>query len=141
MDFLTALTNSNTVQNVHAPLPLEAHIGFCVIATVVYAIQFARKKINYYLYLLIAINLTLVTQFFEQDYVIGAVAIVEIILLVMAFVSSRKAKKAQKLAQEKEKQREIMAEGEKASEALKNSGSIDDEPAQADDKTCEDGEE
>lgn len=115
---LSVLSNNN-IQNVHAPLPLPAHIAFCVIASLLYIIQYKRIQINYYIYLLIAVDLTLVTQFYVQDYVIAAVGIAEIILLVMAFVSQRKHKKELKLLEEKEKQKEIMAEGENVGKAMR----------------------
>lgn len=117
MDFLVSLAGNN-LQNVHAPLPLPAHIAFCVIATALYIVQFKRKRINYYLYLLIAVNLTLVTQFSNEDYAVLAVAVAEIVLLVMAFLSSRKHKKALKQQEEKKKQAEIMARGQRDGESL-----------------------
>ena len=112
MDFFVSLAGSN-LQNVHAPLPLPAHIAFCIIATALYVVQYKRKKINYYLYLLFAVDLTLVTQFSNEDYAILAVAVSEIILLVMAFLSSRKHKKALKQQEEKKKQEELMERGKR----------------------------
>lgn len=114
---LAALSKSQ-VQNVHAPLPLSAHIAFCVIATAVYLIQFKRKNQNYYLYLTIAVDLTLATQLFTQDYVILALGIAEIILLAMALISNIRYKKQLKISAEKEKQREIMQKGEEASKTM-----------------------
>lgn len=118
MDLFTALTNNN-IQNVNAPLPLPAHIAFCVIASLLYIIQYKRIQINYYIYLLIAVDLTLVTQFYVQDYVIAAIGVAEVILLVMAFLSQRKHKKELKILEEKEKQAEIMAEGENDGKAMR----------------------
>lgn len=118
MNFLTGITNTG-VQNVHAPLPLMAHILFCLIATALYIVQFKRKGLNYYIYLTIAVDLTLATQFYTQDYVILALAVAEIILLVMAFVSQHKNKKKIKAENEKAKQQEIMKQGENDSVAMK----------------------
>ena len=61
MNMLNVL-GKNSIQNVHAPLPLTAHIIFCVIATLLYLVQFKRKKMKYYIYLLAAVDLTLLTQ-------------------------------------------------------------------------------
>lgn len=118
MDFFTPLTN-NATQNVHAPLPLTAHIIFCVIATALYIVQFKRKDLNYYIYLTIAVDLTLATQFFTQKYVILALGVAEIILLVMAFVSQHNYKKQLKAQTEKAKQEEIMKQGEEDSVSMK----------------------
>lgn len=118
MDFLTAVTNTGT-QNVHAPLPLKAHIIFCLIATVVYLIQFKRRGLNYYIYLTIAVDLTLATQFYTQDYVIMSLGVAEVILLAMAFVSQFKNKKKLKAEAEKKKQEEIMKKGENDGVAMK----------------------
>ena len=109
-----ALLSSRGLQNIHAPLPLPMHIVFCLLATLLYIVQFARKNYNYYLYLILAVDLTILTQFFEQDYVILVLGIAEIILLVMAFVSSRKIKKAQKQDEERQKREQEMKKGEEA---------------------------
>lgn len=119
LDMISVLSNNN-IQNVHAPLPLVAHILFCVIATALYIVQYQRKKINYYIYLLIAVDLTLMTQFFTQDYVIVAIAVAEIILLVMAFVSQWNYKKQQKMAMERKKQLAEMEKGKADGEAMTN---------------------
>lgn len=124
MDMISILA-SNNIQNVHAPLPLVAHILFCVIATALYIVQYQRKKINYYIYLLIAVDLTLMTQFFTQDYVILAIAVAEIILLVMAFVSQWNYKKQQKMAMERKKQLAEMEKGKADGEAMVQA--VDDE--------------
>lgn len=111
MNFFTVLTKTGT-QNIHAPLPLTAHIIFCLIATALYIAQYKRKELNYYIYLTIAVDLTLATQFFSQKYVIMALGVAEIILLVMAFVSQHNDKKQAKVLAEKKKQEEIMKQGE-----------------------------
>lgn len=114
------ILTANQLQNVHAPLPLKAHIIFCVIATVVYGLQFMRKKLNYYFYIILAVDLTILTQFYTQNYVIWALAVAEIILLVMAFVSQHNHKKKLKEEALKDKQKEIMQEGEKDGEAMRS---------------------
>ena len=109
---------ASAVQNVNAPLPLTAHLVFCAIATLLYIVQYSRKKENYYLYLLIAIDLTILTQFFDQDYVIYAIAIVEVILIVMAFVSSMRAKRAEKKRRMEEERLAQMEKGESDAKAF-----------------------
>lgn len=111
LDSIKNLSGSG-LQNVHAPMPMGAHLAFCIIATVVYLIQFKRKKSKYYFYLTLAVDLTLLTQFYEQWYVIAAVAIAEIILLVMSFFSYREEKKLKKIAEDRKKELELMEQGE-----------------------------
>ena len=110
---------SSGLQNAHAPLPLTAHIIFCVIATFVYIIQYTRKSLNYYLYLLIAVDLTILTQFFEQDYFIIILGVAEIILLAMAFVSSRKNKKRLRQEAEEQLKKDEMEKGKADGEAVR----------------------
>lgn len=103
MNMLNVL-GKNSIQNVHAPLPLTAHIIFCVIATLLYLVQFKRKKMKYYIYLLAAVDLTLLTQIFSNDIAIIAIFIGEVILLVMAFLSNRMQKKHDKMVEDHKKQ-------------------------------------
>ena len=132
---------NETVQNVHAPLPLTAHMVFCAIATILYIVQYNTKKNKYYIYLLIAVDLTLVTQFYTQDYVIVAVAVAEIILLVMAFLSQRRYKKQLKLEAEREKQQAVMEQGKADGEAMVQKVIDGDETAETELETETDSEE
>ncbi|MBR1423262.1 MAG: hypothetical protein IJ571_07480 [Ruminococcus sp.] len=85
-----------TLQNVYAPLPLGIHIGFCIIATAVYAALFARRRGYNYLCLLAAVDLTLLTQFFTDDSFITALFIVELGLLAASAIYSFRASRAKK---------------------------------------------
>ncbi len=75
------------INNIYAPFPLPLHITFCVLATLLYAAQFYRKKHKHYFYLIIAIDLTLLTHFYTQTIFIRSLAVTEAILLVMIFSS------------------------------------------------------
>ena len=103
MNMVTTLVK-NSIQNVHAPLPLTAHIIFCVFATLLFLIQYKRKKMKYYLYLIIAFDLMLATHFFSSDFSIIVIFIGEVVLLTMAFLSARYQKKMNKRVEEHKKQ-------------------------------------
>lgn len=127
MNGFMALT-ADSVQNIHAPLPLTAHIAFCIIATLLYIVQYKRLRLNYYIYMTIAVDLTLATQFFTENYVIMVLGIAEVILLVMAYISNRKYKKMLKENEEFKRQKEIMQNGEQDMNQLinKSEGEADD---------------
>lgn len=84
------------IENVYAPLPFGFHLGFCILATIVYGISFARKKQKRYFYLLLAIDVTLLTQLGDNVYSILVIVIAEIVLLLMAIVDYVKFKVDQK---------------------------------------------
>ena len=83
------------LQNVYAPLPLNVHMIFCVIATLLYITQFIRKGSVHYLIIMTAVDLTLVTQFCTENIVIAFLFGLEVILLVLAGIFSHKFSKAQ----------------------------------------------
>lgn len=102
---------SSGMQNVYTPLPFKMHFIFCVIATLLYLVQFYRKRSLYYLFIMAAIDLTFVTQYYTTKPVIIALFVAEIILIVCAVISSHKynkrikaenAQKEKELAQKKE---------------------------------------
>lgn len=118
------LSSAKTLAN--APMPMLPHFIFCIIATLVFGAQYIRKRSNYYIYLIIAVDLTLITQFFEQDMVIIAAFVGEVILLIMAAVSAITTKRALAAEQAKAEKEAAMAEGAQArAELTGNSG--DDE--------------
>lgn len=88
------------MQNVYAPLPLAAHLVFCVLATLLYAILFNRRGKKHYLILIIAIDLTLMTQFWTDKMVIFALGASEAILVIMAIVMTIKENKADRDAEQ-----------------------------------------
>lgn len=123
------------LQNVYTPLPLGVHFVFCVIATLLYLVQFYRKGSYHYLLLMIAVDATIITQFWTSAAAIAALGLCEAALLVAAavisFRYSRALKKlnAEKLAaqeQEAEKAKSVQkAELEKDSKLVDNA--FDDE--------------
>ena len=111
--------NPAELQNVYTPLPFNIHFGFCLIATLIYLVQYWRKRSAYYLFVMIAIDLTFVTQYFTSKPVIWGLAIAEVLLIIAAIVSAylhNKKIKAEKVDEiEAEKQAyENKKEAEKA---------------------------
>ena len=66
--------NATGMQNVYTPLPFKVHFIFCIIATLLYLVQFYRKRSAYYLLIMAAIDLTFVTQYWSGKPVIYALA-------------------------------------------------------------------
>ena len=91
----TLAAESATLQNVYAPLPFKVHFIFCIIATLLYMTQFMRKRSVHYLIIMVAIDLTIVTQFCTESIVIAFLFGIEVILLVLAGIFSHKYNKAQ----------------------------------------------
>ena len=99
----TLAAETATLQNVYAPLPFKVHMIFCVIATLLYITQF----------IMIAIDLTIVTQFTTKSFVIGMIFGAEIALLAAtAFISHRFAKKQKALENAGEKSETAQKEDE-----------------------------
>lgn len=90
------------LQNVYTPLPLTAHFVFCIIATIVYLVQFYRKGSYHYLLMMAAVDATIITQFRTTPAAIAGLAICEAVLLVCAAVLSFRYNKALKKLHEKE---------------------------------------
>lgn len=89
------------LQNRFAPLPLEMHIAFCAVATVLFVILFLRHKRMSDLYWLLACDTTLILQFYYDPVTATAVGICEVVLLALIVwegVKESKVKKAEKLA-------------------------------------------
>ena len=59
---LTLFSATQGLQNVYTPFPFKMHLGFCIIATILYLIQFYRRGSFHYLVLMAAIDLTFLTQ-------------------------------------------------------------------------------
>ena len=100
----TLAAETATLQNVYAPLPFKVHMIFCVIATLLYITQFIRKGSYHYLTLMIAIDLTIVTQFTTKSFVA--------LLAATAFISHRFAKKQKALENAGEKSETAQKEDE-----------------------------
>lgn len=79
---------SSKLQNVYTPLPFRMHFVFCLLATLLYLVQFYRKRSAYYLLIMAAIDLTFITQYWTSKPVIWGLGIAEVILLVLAALSA-----------------------------------------------------
>lgn len=92
------LADSGGMQNVYAPLPFTAHLVFCVLATLLYAVLFNRRGRKHYLILMIAIDMTLMTQFWTQEIVIFVIGFAEVVMIIFACgLSYRSAKEDREL--------------------------------------------
>lgn len=76
------------MNSIYAPFTLGIHLTFCIIATVFYLYMFITKKRSQYFSLLLAFDLTLITQFVSSRPVIICLGIAEVILIVLAVSSS-----------------------------------------------------
>lgn len=88
--------DTTAMQNVYTPLPMNIHLIFCIIATVVYLAQYARKGAVHYLLLMLAVDLTFVTQICTTNAVIGFLFAAEVVLLICSGVFSYRFNKKQK---------------------------------------------
>ncbi|MFT3952229.1 MAG: hypothetical protein QM689_09870 [Oscillospiraceae bacterium] len=125
-----AQASDTAIYNVYTPLPYKTHMIFCCLATLLYAFQFSRKRKFYYLLMLIAIDLTIVTQFTDKESTIHLLGAAEAVLLIAAFVVSRiDARKAKArtaaLAQEEQARAQIAADNENAERAFERAEFID----------------
>ena len=99
------------MQNVYTPMPMGVHFVFCLIATLLYLVQFYRKGAWHYLLLMIAVDLTFITQLWTSHFAISALAIAEAALLIAAAILCFRYNKALKAAHQKqieEKEREAI---------------------------------
>lgn len=87
--FQLLINNSvNQMQNVYTPIPLKAHFIFCLLATILYLVQFYRKRSVYYLLIMFAIDLTFITHIWDSKPVIIGLFVAEVILILSAIISS-----------------------------------------------------
>lgn len=96
---ILAKTNS-TLKNL-CTLPMGMHLTFCIIATIVYIIQYARKKSLHYILMLIAFDLTFITQIYVSQPLLIVLAIAEAGLLTGAGILSHKYNKAHEESEHK----------------------------------------
>lgn len=82
--------------NVLVPLPLPAHIIFCIVGTLYFGFRYYQKNYLYYLLLAVAIPSTLLIYMSNERWYFIALAIEEFILAVMIFVNMRKVEKQKK---------------------------------------------
>ncbi len=99
----TMIFATDQMQNVYVPLPFKAHMIFCIIATIVYALEIYRKRSVHYVFMMLAIDATLMMQFFNNSTAVIILAVMEGLLLGAAItfaVLESKKKKALKAAAE-----------------------------------------
>ena len=87
------LTKTNSTLKSLCTLPMTMHLTFCIIATLVYSIQFIRKKSLHYILMLIAFDLTFITQIYVSEPLLIVLAVAEAALLTGAAVLSHKYNK------------------------------------------------
>ncbi|MBQ8121641.1 MAG: hypothetical protein IJ172_12815 [Ruminococcus sp.] len=101
---------NDQMQNIYVPLPFKVHLVFCIIATIVYALEIYRKKSLHYVFMMLAVDATLMMQFFNNSTAVVVLAVLESLLLgaaiVFAVLESKKRKAAAAAAAP------IQAEGE-----------------------------
>lgn len=108
--FELLVNNQVGLQNVYTPLPFKIHLAFCILATVVYLVQFYRKHSAYYLFIMFAIDLTFITQYSTGKGVVIALFAAEVVLIVLAIVSAvlnNKKKKAANAAADAVRKQEL----------------------------------
>ncbi len=82
------------LQNRFAPLPMNLHIGFCIIATALFlTIYFRSKKLSNIYWALIC-DATIILQWYGDPITAAGVGICEIALFVILILELRKEKKA-----------------------------------------------
>ena len=89
---------NDQMQNVYVPLPFKAHLIFCIIATIVYALEIYRKKSPHYIFMMLAVDATLMMQFFNDSKAVVILAVIEGLLLGAAIVSAVLQSKERKAA-------------------------------------------
>ena len=85
------------IENLYAPFPLTLHVVFCVFSTLFLIIRFFNKRNVYYILLTVGIDLTILTQFFQNEKLILTLGIIELIILILVivfmYIASRRRKK------------------------------------------------
>ncbi len=101
MEHMALFSAAQGLQNVYTPFPLKMHLGFCVLATVLYLLQFYRKGSWHYLVLMAAMDLTFITQtsICRTGGRIAMLGVVEVALLAIAFVLNHHRSKELKAQQ------------------------------------------
>lgn len=117
------------IENIYAPFPFSMHLVFCIFATLFLILQLYRKKYLYYILLMLGIDLTLTTQYTQNEKIIYTLGIVELVLLIwiiasMIIVSKKKKKKEEAYDESLHEHDELFNE---ADDIIKRAFSDDDE--------------
>lgn len=70
------------------PFPFPLHIGFCIVALVFFLFRFFTDKKPYQLIMGIAIPLSLVLELSDSKTLYYTIGIIEVILILSAFIST-----------------------------------------------------
>ena len=132
---LNILAEESKMQNVYTPLPLTAHMVFCLIATALYLTLYYRKGSVHYLLLMFAIDATIITQYWTSTLAITLLGIAEILLIGatiffnVKYQKKLKAENAAKEAARKEAEEKAKAAEKAAEETEENivENAFDDE--------------
>lgn len=117
------------LQNVYTPLSFKTHFIFCIIATVVYLLQFYRKGSWHYLIIMAAVDLTFTTQFtaFQNSRALILLGAAEAALLICAGIVYYKFNKKQK-AEIRAREQALDIENEKKRKVQKLQEKLDSDP-------------
>ncbi len=77
------------MENTLFPISMEMHIGFALIALLVFGLQFIRLRKKYYLLLAIAIPCSLLAYVIDNTTFFYALGIAEAIVLLIAFILAK----------------------------------------------------
>ncbi len=128
---LSLLAAETGMQNIFTPLSATAHFVFCIIATIVYLLQFYRRGSWHYILIMLAIDLTFLTQtpVCRGQSAVGVLGIIEALVLIAAFVvylPYGKKLKAEAAAADAETDKENARQKEaERTEAEKDSNPVD----------------
>ncbi|MBQ8623132.1 MAG: hypothetical protein IJ424_01985 [Oscillospiraceae bacterium] len=86
--------NVPALQSRFAPLPMNLHIIFCVLATVLFLVIYLRNKKMSNIYWMLICDATLVLQWYGDKLTALGVAVCEIVLFVLLILELKKEKKA-----------------------------------------------
>lgn len=123
MDMAILASASEGMQNIFTPLTATTHLVFCIIATIVYLLQFYRRGSWHYMLIMLAVDLTFLTQTpaCQNQSSVAVLGVFEALILIAAFIvylPYGKKLKAQTAAADaetdKENERQKQAEREAA---------------------------
>ncbi len=91
------------LNSIYAPFDLGTHIIICLIATLFYGFMYFRTKKSYFFTMILAFDLTLITQMaIDQTtfYVLAFGELFLILLMIFSYVKTKKAEKEKALEEE-----------------------------------------
>lgn len=82
------LVNNQGMQNISTPLSATTHLIFCLLATIVYFLQFYRRGSWHYMLIMLAVDLTYFTQtpICRSRSAVTGLGIAEVVILIAAFI-------------------------------------------------------